>query len=78
MNVFVAHYLCVQVKAVVLDPRNHFNVDRTLTKQDVQQLIEVKRKLFRVKQEANQIFESIEPIASQNDSLFRSVRNVTH
>ncbi|XP_066514992.1 cilia- and flagella-associated protein 206 [Hoplias malabaricus] len=29
------------VKAVVLDPRNHFNVDRTLTKQDVQKLIEL-------------------------------------
>lgn len=50
MNVFtlvtLVHYLCVQVKAVVLDPRNHFNVDRTLTKQDVQKLIEVNRKLF--------------------------------
>nr|XP_046228182.1 cilia- and flagella-associated protein 206 [Scatophagus argus] len=29
------------VKAVVLDPRNSFNVDRTLTKQDVQKLIEL-------------------------------------
>ncbi|XP_072551234.1 cilia- and flagella-associated protein 206 [Salminus brasiliensis] len=29
------------VKAVVLDPRNLFNVDRTLTKQDVQKLIEL-------------------------------------
>ncbi|XP_030638490.1 cilia- and flagella-associated protein 206 isoform X2 [Chanos chanos] len=29
------------VKAVVLDPKNHFNVDRTLTKQDVQKLIEL-------------------------------------
>ncbi|XP_062406850.1 cilia- and flagella-associated protein 206 [Sardina pilchardus] len=29
------------VKAIVLDPRNHFNVDRTLTKQDVQRLIEL-------------------------------------
>ncbi|XP_046851113.1 cilia- and flagella-associated protein 206-like [Xenia sp. Carnegie-2017] len=27
------------VKAVVLDPNNHFNVDRTLTKEDVQRLI---------------------------------------
>lgn len=30
-----------QVKAVVLDPRNGFNVDRTLTKQDIQELEEV-------------------------------------
>ncbi|XP_062857153.1 cilia- and flagella-associated protein 206 [Trichomycterus rosablanca] len=29
------------VKAVVLDPRNHFNVDRTLTKQDVEKLIQL-------------------------------------
>ncbi|GLD72306.1 cilia- and flagella-associated protein 206 [Lates japonicus] len=29
------------VKAVVLDPRNGFNVDRTLTKQDVQKLEEL-------------------------------------
>ncbi|XP_029902991.1 cilia- and flagella-associated protein 206 [Myripristis murdjan] len=29
------------VKAVVLDPRNEFNVDRTLTKQDVQKLEEL-------------------------------------
>jgi len=29
------------VKAVVLDPRNEFNVDRTLTKDDVQKLIKV-------------------------------------
>uniref|UniRef100_A0A4W4GND1 Cilia- and flagella-associated protein 206 n=1 Tax=Electrophorus electricus TaxID=8005 RepID=A0A4W4GND1_ELEEL len=29
------------VKCVVLDPRNHFNVDRTLTKQDIQKLIEL-------------------------------------
>uniref|UniRef100_A0A3Q3MU14 Cilia- and flagella-associated protein 206 n=1 Tax=Labrus bergylta TaxID=56723 RepID=A0A3Q3MU14_9LABR len=29
------------VKAVVLDPRNGFNVDRILTKQDVQKLEEV-------------------------------------
>ncbi|XP_063079816.1 cilia- and flagella-associated protein 206 [Engraulis encrasicolus] len=29
------------VKATVLDPRNHFNVDRTLTKQDVQELMRV-------------------------------------
>lgn len=35
-----------QVKAVVLDPRNHFNVDRTLTKQDVKKLIEVNVNLF--------------------------------
>ncbi|KAG1928837.1 cilia- and flagella-associated protein 206-like [Pimephales promelas] len=33
--------IAFMVKAVVLDPRNHFNVDRTLTKQDVQQLIEL-------------------------------------
>ena len=30
-----------QVKAVVLDPRNLFSVDRTLTKDDVQRLIQV-------------------------------------
>lgn len=29
------------VKAVVLDPNNEFNVDRTLTKDDVQKLIKV-------------------------------------
>uniref|UniRef100_A0A672ZA91 Cilia- and flagella-associated protein 206 n=1 Tax=Sphaeramia orbicularis TaxID=375764 RepID=A0A672ZA91_9TELE len=29
------------VKAVVLDPRNGFNVDRTLTKKDVQKLTEL-------------------------------------
>jgi len=29
------------VKAVVLDPSNEFNVDRTLTKDDVQKLIKV-------------------------------------
>ena len=29
------------VKAVVLDPTNEFNVDRTLTKDDVQRLIKV-------------------------------------
>uniref|UniRef100_A0A672QSL7 Cilia- and flagella-associated protein 206 n=1 Tax=Sinocyclocheilus grahami TaxID=75366 RepID=A0A672QSL7_SINGR len=29
------------VKAVVLDPRNRFNADRTLTKQDVQKLIQL-------------------------------------
>ncbi|XP_046877984.1 cilia- and flagella-associated protein 206 [Hypomesus transpacificus] len=29
------------VKAVVLDPRNQFNVDRTLTKQDVRKLVEL-------------------------------------
>ncbi|KAL1254744.1 hypothetical protein QQF64_016973 [Cirrhinus molitorella] len=33
--------IAFMVKAVVLDPRNHFNVDRTLTKQDVQKLIEL-------------------------------------
>ena len=31
----------LQVKAVVLDPTNEFNVDRTLTKDDVQKLIKV-------------------------------------
>ena len=31
----------LQVKAVVLDPSNEFNVDRTLTKDDVQKLIKV-------------------------------------
>ena len=30
------------MKAVVLDPANEFNVDRTLTKEDVQKLIKVK------------------------------------
>ena len=35
--------MCIlQVKAVVLDPANEFNVDRTLTKEDVQKLIKVK------------------------------------
>ena len=29
------------VKAVVLDPTNNFNVDRTLTKDDVHKLIQV-------------------------------------
>lgn len=29
------------MKAVVLDPKNGFNVDKTLTKADVQKLIEV-------------------------------------
>ncbi|XP_050993880.1 cilia- and flagella-associated protein 206 [Labeo rohita] len=33
--------IAFMVKAVVLDPTNHFNVDRTLTKQDVQKLIEL-------------------------------------
>ncbi|XP_056621039.1 cilia- and flagella-associated protein 206 [Triplophysa dalaica] len=33
--------IAFMVKAVVLDPRNHFNVDRTLTKQDVKKLIEI-------------------------------------
>ena len=31
----------MKVKAVVLDPSNEFNVDRTLTKDDVQKLIKV-------------------------------------
>ena len=31
----------LQVKAVVLDPANEFNVDRTLTKDDVQKLIKI-------------------------------------
>ena len=30
------------MKAVVLDPENEFNVDRTLTKDDVQKLIKVR------------------------------------
>ena len=34
------------VKAVVLDPHNEFNVDRTLTKDDVQKLIKVSFKLL--------------------------------
>ncbi|XP_057209581.1 cilia- and flagella-associated protein 206 isoform X2 [Triplophysa rosa] len=33
--------IAFMVKAVVLDPRNHFNVDRTLTKQVVKKLIEI-------------------------------------
>nr|XP_055043000.1 cilia- and flagella-associated protein 206 isoform X2 [Misgurnus anguillicaudatus] len=33
--------IAFMVKAVVLDPMNHFNEDRTLTKQDVQKLIEL-------------------------------------
>lgn len=33
--------LSPKVKAVVLDPANEFNVDRTLTKDDVQKLIRV-------------------------------------
>ncbi|XP_077075669.1 cilia- and flagella-associated protein 206 [Siphateles boraxobius] len=33
--------IAFMVKAVVLDPRNQFNVDRTLTKEDVQKLIEL-------------------------------------
>ena len=37
------HHTCplVQVKAAVLDPDNDFNVERTLTKDDVQTLIQV-------------------------------------
>lgn len=35
-------FLDLQVKAVVLDPDNEFNVDRTLTKDDVQKLIMVR------------------------------------
>ena len=31
----------VQVKGAVLDPDNKFNVERTLTKEDVKKLIEV-------------------------------------
>ncbi len=31
----------MQVKAAVLDPDNEFNVERTLTKEDVQKLIQV-------------------------------------
>lgn len=37
----ITFVLCSQVKAVVLDPRNQFNVDRTLTNEDVRSLIEV-------------------------------------
>lgn len=40
----------MKVKAVVLEPRNHFNVDRTLTKQDVKKLIEVNVNLFVIQQ----------------------------
>jgi hypothetical protein len=35
------NYCNFQVKAVVLDPSNGFNVDRTLTKDDVEKLIKV-------------------------------------
>ena len=35
------HLTFFQVKAVVLDPSNGFNVDRTLTKDDVEKLIKV-------------------------------------
>jgi len=38
---FCIDLLILQVKAVVLDPNNEFNVDRTLTKDDVQKLIKV-------------------------------------
>ena len=38
---FVHSSIVFQVKAVVLDPTNEFNVDRTLTKEDVQKLIKV-------------------------------------
>ena len=34
------------VKAVVLDPTNNFNVDRTLTKDDVHKLIQVNHATF--------------------------------
>jgi len=34
-------FAVTQVKAVVLDPRNLFSVDRTLTRDDVQRLIQV-------------------------------------
>ena len=39
----VLHETCahLQVKAAVLDPDNDFNVERTLTKDDVQKLIQV-------------------------------------
>ncbi|KAA0709045.1 Cilia- and flagella-associated protein 206 [Triplophysa tibetana] len=40
--------IAFMVKAVVLDPRNHFNVDRTLTKQDVKKLIEVNLNVFLI------------------------------
>ena len=39
-------FLVFQVKAVVLDPDNEFNVDRTLTKDDVQKLIMVRFYIF--------------------------------
>lgn len=41
-DLIVTVVICTQVKAVVLDPSNEFNVDRTLTKDDVQKLIKVK------------------------------------
>ena len=35
-----------QVKAAVLDPENEFNVERTLTKDDVKKLIRVSQSIF--------------------------------
>ncbi|KAH0622132.1 hypothetical protein JD844_024157 [Phrynosoma platyrhinos] len=46
------------VKAVVLDPRNGFNVDRTLTKADVQKLIKVYADAFELINEQHRILES--------------------
>lgn len=41
------------MKVVVLDPRNGFNVDRTLTKQDVQKLEEVTLLYLYISDEAH-------------------------
>ena len=35
------YIIYLQVKAAVLDPGNEFNVERTLTKEDVKKLIQV-------------------------------------
>lgn len=37
------NYTILQVKAAVLDPENEFNVERTLTKEDVHKLIQVQK-----------------------------------
>ncbi len=39
----------MKVKAAVLNPENGFNVDRTLTKDDVQRLIKVTKKDSKLK-----------------------------
>ena len=41
-GLFKENALLLQVKAAVLDPENDFSVERTLTKEDVQKLIQVR------------------------------------